>query len=399
MKVKNFIFIYLLLFSMVLVTACSSSSKEMVNLETSTSSATEIEQANRLTQQISVNEEDLEAATSNEIFLIDTAGREHTLQLPIERVVVINRNTAEAMHLLGLNHVIVGTGDTTIVNNAYLGFDNRPDVGRTSEVNIELVISLEPDVVFTYTNRPDSLLEEKLEPAGIRVIRMNNYLPDQMVEEMRLLGKLFKKEKEAEAFLSWKHKIEDLLEERVSQIPDEEKKTVLALSVGFLNSNGGYRIFPSQSLGMKPGVGEGYATLLAGGKDAADLQWDPTEASTTILVDEEYVLTKNPDVITLHGTWLGGYESETDEQHREVIHNILTNTSVSRLKAGQEKALYIFHTNVIGSDKRYIGVLQLAKLLYPERFADINPEAYLKAYFEEWLGVPYQGVWFYAAHE
>ncbi|WP_010268872.1 ABC transporter substrate-binding protein [Paenibacillus senegalensis] len=329
----------------------------------------------------------------------DSAGKEHELPVPLDNVVVINRNTAEAIQVLGAQDGVIATGDTTLTNNPYLDYQDLPDVGKTGEVNLELILSLKPQAVFAYTNRPDSTLEEKLEPAGIAVIRMNNYLPEQMEEEYRLLGKLFNKEDRAKQFILWKEDIEQQLAERVSEIPEEEKKSVMALSIGFLNSDGGYRVFPSQSLEGKPGVGEGYATLLAGGIDAADLQWDPSESSTTIMVDEEYVLSRNPDVLTLHGTWLGGYETENTDQHREVIENINNISSVPQLKAGKDNELYIFHTNFIGSDKRYIGVLQLAKYLYPERFADLDADQYLRQYFEQWLDVPYQGVWHYSAKE
>ncbi|OLO42707.1 ABC transporter substrate-binding protein [Alkalihalophilus pseudofirmus] len=336
---------------------------------------------------------DLESQT---VTFEDSTGREITLELPLERVVVINRNTAEALKVLGVDEQIVATGDTTIENNSYLGFDDRPDVGKTSEVNLEQIISLEPDVVFTYTNRPDFTLEEKLEPAGIAVVRLNNYLPDQMDQEIQLLGTLFDKEDEATAFLEWKEGLETKLAERVNEIPEDEKKQVMALSVGFLNSQGGYRIFPSETTEGEPGVGEGFATILAGGIDAADVKWDASEESTTILVDEEYVLEKNPEVLTLHGTWLGGYETEDAKEHEEVYQNIINSTSVHQLKAYENKDIFIYHTNLIGSDKRYIGVMHLAKDLYPDRFADIDPEQYAREYFENWLGVEYKGVWYYS---
>ncbi len=336
------------------------------------------------------------ASKSDEFVFTDTAGKEHKLTLPLDRVVVLNRNTAEAIQLLGAQEHVIATGDTTIQNNPYLPFASLPDVGKTSEVNLELLLSLKPKAVFTYTNRPDIMLEQKLEPAGIAVIRINNYLPEQTDDELRLLGRLFGKEDRAEQFLAWKKGLEDMLAERVKQIPESEKKSVLALSVGFLNSNGGYRVFPSLAKDGSPGVGEGYATVLAGGRDAADVRWDRAEASTTILVDEEYILSHDPDVITLHGTFLGGYNAKDTQEHQKVLDNIRNISSVPRLKAGKNNELYVFHTNIIGSDKRYIGVLQLAKVLYPERFADIQPDAYLKEYFERWLGVPYQGVWHYS---
>lgn len=336
---------------------------------------------------------------SGSLTFTDTSGKEITLEVPVRKAVVINRNTAEAVKLLGAEESILATGDTTNDNNPYLGFQDLPDVGETGQVNLEAILSLKPDVVFTYTNRPDHTLEEKLEPAGIQVVRLNNYLPDQVDQEWELLGRLFGKEDRAAEFLAWKHRIEHLSEERIASIEDTEKQSVLALSAGFLNSKGGYRIFPSRSLGGQPGVGEGYATILAGGKDAADLEWDPAESSTTILVDEEYVLKRDPAVVTLHGTWLGGYEATDAEPLQEAYKNIRKISSLNKLSAGKNNEVYFFHTNFIGSDKRYIGVLQLAKWLHPERFEDIEPEKYAKEYFENWLGVPYQGIWYYSFKE
>jgi iron complex transport system substrate-binding protein len=326
----------------------------------------------------------------------DSAGTEMTLELPLENVVVINRNAAEALSVLGVEDRVAATGDTTLENNPYLEYGDRPDVGGTSEVNLEKIISLEPDAVITYTNRPDGELEEKLEPAGIPVIRLNHYLPEQMDKEMEMLGKLFEVEARAESFLEWKHEIESIRDERVSDIPEEEKREVMALSAGFLNSEGGYRIFPSETTEGKPGVGEGYATIQAGAKDAADVQWDDGEESTTVLVDEEYVLDRDPEVLTLHGTWLGGYETNNEEEFQEVYDNITSNTSVSQLEADEQEDIFIYHTNFIGSDKRYIGTLQLAKDLYPDRFKDIEPEKYAREYFEDWLDVDYNGVWMFS---
>ncbi|OOC62578.1 ABC transporter substrate-binding protein [Paenibacillus ihbetae] len=362
-------------------------------------SATKKDEANVTNMETQQANSPTEAEQAKTWTFTDTSGKEITLEIPVQKAVVINRNTAEAIKLLGAAESIAATGDNTIKHNSYLGFDHLPNVGETEQVNLEAILSLKPQVVFTYTNRPDHKLEEKLEPAGIKVVRMNNYLPEQMDTEWELLGKLFGQEERAAEFLEWKHEIERIAAERIQSIDPGEKKSVLALSAGFLNSNGGYRVFPSQSQGGGTGVGEGYATILAGGRDAADLQWDPAEASTTIMVDEEYVLKRNPDVVTLHGTWLGGYETMETKAIDEAFANMLNISSLNKLNAGKDREVYFFHTNFIGSDKRYIGVLQLAKWLYPDRFEDVAPDAYAKEYFEKWLGVPYQGIWSYSFKE
>ncbi len=329
----------------------------------------------------------------------DSTGKEIVLEAPLQKIVVLNRQTAEAITILGAADKVIATGDTTIANNPYLGFNDLPDMGKTSELNIEAIIGLMPDAVFVHTNRATEVLEEKLEPLDIKVIRMDNYQPEKYEEELLLLGKILEKEARAQEFLTYRKEIERLVADRIQDIPEEEKARVLALSVGFLNSNGGYRIFPSMATNGEIGVGEGYSTILAGGVDAADVKWDPKEASTTILVEEEYALNCNPDVLTLHGTWLGGYETEDTAPFEEVINNIYEISSIEQMKAGQEKAVYIFHTDMLGAAKRHIGLLQLGKYLYPEKFEDIDVAAYAQTYFKDWLGQEYKGIWFYSAED
>lgn len=342
-----------------------------------------------------------ETAVSNEetsyLTFTDSCGTEIVLDRPLEKVIILNRQTAEAFSLLEAEDIVIATGDTTIENNSYLGYNDLPDMGDTGELNIEAIISMEPEAVFVHTNRATEL-EEKLVPAGIQVIRIDNYRPETYDDELRLLGKILGKEDRAEEFLAYKNNVEALVSERVANIDEAEKKRVMALSVGFMNSQGGYRIFPCYSIDETMGVGEGYSTILAGGIDASpEIKYDPTVGDTTILVDEEYALSCNPEVITLHGTWLGGYNCTDVNDFKTVIDNIYDISSIGQTDAGKNKEVYVFHTDFLGASKRHIGVLQLCKYLYPELFEDIDAEQYAKEYFEDWLGTQYQGIWYYAA--
>lgn len=336
-----------------------------------------------------------QAAAGESITIIDSLGTEHVIDLPVTSVIPVNRQISEALTLIGAADRVIATGDTTTENNAYLPFAELPDVGETGELNLELIVSLQPDIVFAKTNTAVGDLESVLEPAGIQVVRLDYFRPDRQKDELRILGQIMQEEENAEAFIAWQEEVEAVRDERLAGLSEEERATVLALSVGFLNSNGGYRIFPSQSADGSMGPGEGYATVLAGGVDAAsDLVWPPDQTSgTTVLVDEEYALALNPDAVTLHGTWLGGYNAADDSQYREVMQNIIDTTSLPQMDAVENGNVFIFHTDFLGAARNFIGTLQLAKYLYPERFADVDPLAYDRTYFAEWLGVPYGGVW------
>ncbi|MDO4454121.1 MAG: ABC transporter substrate-binding protein [Eubacteriales bacterium] len=327
----------------------------------------------------------------------DSCGTQFHLEKPLEKIIVLNRQTAEAVKILGAEDKVIATGDTTVENNSYLGYNDLPDMGDTGELNLEAIIALDPDAVFVHTNRAMEL-EDTLTPAGIEVIRIDNYQPQNFDEELLLLGSILGKEERAEEFLEYKNTIEQDTASRVAQIDDSKRKTVMALSVGFMNSQGGYRIFPCMNIDGDMGVGEGYSTILAGGIDASpEIQYDPAIGDTTILVDEEYALSCNPQVITLHGTWLGGYNCTDEADFQTVLDNIYDISSISQTDAGKNKEVYIFHTDFLGASKRHIGVLQLCKYLYPEEFSDINTEEYAEEYFENWLNTEYKGIWYYAA--
>ena len=329
----------------------------------------------------------------------DSLGTHFKLDAPLEKVIVLNRQTAMAFSILGAEDMVIATGDTTVKNESYLtAYASLPDVGETGSPDIEKIIDLNPDAVFCYTNRAMEL-ESKLNPVGIHVIRIDNYQPEKYDQEMLLLGKILGKNTRAQEFVDYENGLMKQVSDVVDKLADSDKKTVLALSVGFLNGSGGYRIFPCYSTDGTAGVGEGYSTILAGGKDASPtIKYDKTQASTTVLVDQEFVLdTCKPEVITLHGTWLGGYNCTDINDYKKVMDNIYSVSTIDKTPAGENKKVYIFHTDMLGAALRPIGILQLATYLNPDSFTGISAETVAKEFFSTWLHTEFKGIWWYAA--
>lgn len=329
----------------------------------------------------------------------DSLGTHFVLDKPLEKVVILNRQTSMAFSILGAENVVVATGDTTVANEPYLkAYASLPDVGETGSPNYEKIIDLEPDAVFCYTNRAMDL-EEKVGGVGIKVIRIDNYQPEKYDQEMLLLGKILGKSERAQQFVDYENGLMKQVSDVVDKLSDSEKPSVLALSVGFINGSGGYRIFPCYSTDGTQGVGEGYSTILAGGKDASpDIKYDKTQASTTVMVDQEYVLdTCKPDVITLHGTWLGGYNCTDINDYKSVMDNIYKVSTIGQTPAGADKKVYIFHTDMLGAALRPIGIMQLASYLHPDLFPGVDVEKIAQEFFTTWLGCEFQGIWWYAA--
>ncbi|PZD95042.1 ABC transporter substrate-binding protein [Paenibacillus sambharensis] len=328
------------------------------------------------------------AAEVQSITIKDSIGKEFVFNKPAERVIVLNRNAAEAMKLLQVEDKLVGVGDQTHRFNSYLGLQELPDVGKTNEVSFETIISLQPEVVVAFTNRPSTELESKLEPAGIQVVRLDLHKPDTYTAEFGTLAKMMGAEKRAEEFIRWKEEIEATLAERVQQLKPEDKKRGMAISAGALNT-GNYNVFTSR-------VGEGQGILMAGGVSLdSGLEWDPQSTSTTVKVNAEYVVKENPDFVVLNSSSFGGYDVAEPVEAKAAIDMALKQSVISETNAGKTGQVYFFQTNLLGSDRTYIGAMYLAKHLYPDLFRDIQPETYAREYFESWLDVPFKGTWLY----
>jgi iron complex transport system substrate-binding protein len=324
----------------------------------------------------------------------DSSGRTILLEHPARRIVSLNRQTSEAIAVLGASDMVVATGDNTVRRNPYLGFDTLPDVGNSDTVNVEEVIALDPDVVFCPSRRSIHL-GWALENAGIKVIRIDNFLPATEDQELLLLGRILQRERESLSFLSWKSSVRRLYSERMMDFPDSRKKRVAAASLGFLLSNQAFRVFPAYRDDGSVGSGEGYATILAGALDAfPEVTLGMNAGNTTVSINDEYFIQSNPDVVTLHGSFLGGYNASGDEEISEALRRVRENKSIAVTNAGTEGRVIFFHTDMLGASKREIGILLLSSMLYPELFRGIMPERFLNDYFSIWLGKPFRGVWY-----
>src|SRR5699024_5207801 len=107
--------------------------------------------------------------TAFPVTLEDGTGEEVTIEKEPERIVSLMPSNTELAFALGLGEKIVGVSD----------HDNYPEealekekIGGT-ELNIEKIISLEPDLVLAHPgNDPDGIVQ--LEDAGITVFTVND---------------------------------------------------------------------------------------------------------------------------------------------------------------------------------------------------------------------------------
>lgn len=312
------------------------------------------------------------------VTITDSAGRNVTVTLPVERVVVLNTDAAEAMCILGSRDRIVGVSDT-VASKDYLHMENLTTVGSWRDPNYEAIAELKPQIVISYARWPGSELEEMLTPFNITVVRLDFYKPETFDSDLTKLAMILEREDVASSFISWKRSMMDMVEDRLMDLQPEEKVKV-------------YVEFGSrQWKTFSQGSATHQAIVAAGGINIAEgFNVSYPEVSA------EWVLEQNPDVIVIadYGR-VSGYSVEDYAGMEQLWEDTCNRLELMETNAVKNGRVYIVNSKLLGGMRTFIGELYLAKWFYPERFQDVDPEVVLRDYFELWLGVEYRGVYAY----
>ncbi|MHC1631948.1 MAG: ABC transporter substrate-binding protein [Methanotrichaceae archaeon] len=308
----------------------------------------------------------------------DSAGREVTIYKPIERIIVMNTESFEALRTLKATDKVVGVSKYIIEDDVfYPGFSGYPNVGTPWSIDYEVLLECDPDVVFTYTKYPkQSDLEDKFGGTNITVIRFDFSKLSNFVEEIRTMGYLLEREEEADEFIEFYNKQMGQIREGVENLPDGDKPKVY-LEADF----GGGKIY------YTCGEGHGHHEMLAaaGGNNIFS---DVTYAKE---IDPEAVIVLNPDIIVKY-KWPAdaGLDKEiTDtkglEEIREEISGRPELQNVTAMKNGR---VYVFtRESTRGAARYFLGIGCLAKWFHPDLFDDLNPRAVYQEYLTRFQGL------------
>jgi iron complex transport system substrate-binding protein len=309
--------------------------------------------------------------------ITDSAGREISLRMPIERVIVLNADAAQAMSLLGASDKIVGV-TSTIKDRAYdfPQLQDRPVVGKNFDYNYELIGDvarkgsfIPSDIIvicFSYKDKPYGVfsVNKNLEPLkNITVVALDFYKQETLNEEMTKLGAIMGKEDPARAFIKWHDNKISEVKDAISGLPSPK---VYIES----NSKGG--------LGALTTFGNGSGTdqvlKAAGGYNIVqmDAQY-PT-------VDWEWVVAQSPDVI-IKTDYLKSDDGKpgwaaspsVDAGKLENIRNeILSRPGSENISAVKNGRVYVLRADILFGLSNLFGLSYMAKLIHPE--AKLDPE-------------------------
>ena len=350
------------------------------------------------------------AQNNKPIEITDVTGRTVTLKKPAERVVLQWSGaggpffTISALMGKDTPKVIAGM-DTSLQDyraDMWKHFTTEmpelakiPVVGTIGDktFNAEQVVALNPDVIFIPVDLKDqyeSDVKPKMDAAGIQTIYIDYHAEklESHQKSIEAIGKaLGKEERAAEISKFYTDRVTRVLD-RVSKI--NKPKPTVYLEVGM---NGPEEFGNSFSSNYSWGA---LATMA--GADV--ITKDAIKKSSPI--NPEFVLEKNPDIIMIMGSYWPkkptsmrlGFEATEDSSQALLKAFTTERQGWSELKAVENKQVYSAHHGLPREVFDAAVFEYLAKTFYPEEFADVDPEATLKEFYDKFLPFSYSGIWF-----
>ena len=350
------------------------------------------------------------AQNSKPIEITDVTGRTVTLKKPAERVVLQWSGaggpffTISALMGKDTPKVIAGM-DTSLQDyraDMWKHFTAEmpelakiPVVGTVGDktFNAEQVVALNPDVIFIPVDLKDqyeSDAKAKMDAAGIQTIYIDYHAEklESHQKSIEAIGKaLGKEERAAEINKFYTERVTRVLD-RVSKI--NKPKPTVYLEVGM---NGPEEFGNSFSSNYSWGA---LATMAGADVITKDV------IKKTSPINPEFILEKNPDIIMIMGSYWPkkptsmrlGFEA-TEASSQELLKAFTTERQGwSDLKAVENKQVYSAHHGLPREVFDAAVFEYLAKTFYPEEFADVDPEATLKEFYDKFLPYSYSGIWF-----
>jgi len=266
------------------------------------------------------------------ITIIDDMGRTVTIPKTPERIVSLASSATETLYALGAGDKLVGRDKYSTYPEEV---KNVQEVGSGSSPNLEMIIGLQPDVLFAWPYSRNAIisLEDKMP-----VIYIDPRSVDDVLDTIRMIGLVTGKSSEAENLIAeMQNKID-----AITDVTKELNKTQRPLVYYELGT-------PMKTTG--PGTFTNELIFMAGGINlAAD------EPVRYPLLSSEYIIERNPDVIIIVS-----YGASIEEvKNRDGWENI---------NAVKNDRVYKIDTNLVTSNPRLVqGLEQFAKWFHPDLF-------------------------------
>lgn len=291
--------------------------------------------------------------------------------LPLPSVLTVFFDSAEK--IVGMSPNSMNAAENGLLGELYPEILNaKTDYMNGTEVNLEELMKLEPDIVIYSASQPEQ--GEQLRNAGFAAIALSvNKWEYNAIETLNqwilLLSELFPDNDKTEVVAEYSNKIYELVQSRVKDIPEEERERVFFL-FKYTDTN-------LQTSGTKF-FGQFWAEAVGAVNVAEEIQMD-----NQVDANMEQIYVWNPSMIYI--------SNFTAAQPEDLYTNAIGNYDWSAIDAVENEKVYkmplgMYRSYTPGVDTP-VTLLWFAKTTYPELFEDIDIIQETKDYYKEVFGV------------
>ena len=291
--------------------------------------------------------------------------------LPLPSVLAVFFDSAEK--IVGMSGTSMNAAQNSLLGELYPEIlEAQTNFIDGTTVNAEELMKLQPDVVFYNASRKE--LGEQLRKAGFPAVAISvNKWEYNCIETLNnwiaLLSEMFPENDKAETVADYSGKIYDLVQQRVKEIPEEEREKAFFLYQ--------YSETNLQTSGKKF-FGQWWADAIGVKNVAEELATD-----NSVAVNMEQIYAWNPSLIFISNFTTAGSE--------DLYNNTIGTYNWSAVDAVQNQNV---HKMPLGMYRSYtpgvdtpVTLLWLAKTAYPDLFADIDIIQETKTYYQEVFGI------------
>lgn len=308
----------------------------------------------------------LEASNGKTVTVIDMGKRTVTVPFDPKRIICLSQGTLRLICYLQATDRVVGIEDFEktrpyarpyIIANSELTKLPRIGPGGPGSINkepdLEAVINVKPDVIFISYMEPSNAdeLQKKL---GIPVVLITpgrfGSFDEAVYRSLRVGGQILNKTKRAEEVVDFVENNRLDLAARSRGLDDSQKPSVYVGAVGYKGVQG-----------IESSDASFTAMEWVGARNVAK----EVSKGEHLFIDKEKLLTLNPSIIFVDGGGLNLVKQDLEKKPEFY-------KGLRAFKDNKVYVLYPFNYYVTNIDTAIADAYAVGKVLYPEKFSDVN---------------------------
>ncbi len=317
--------------------------------------------------------------SADSITVIDSMGREVSIQKPVERIAVIDAlpQVASTLQAIGAVDTIVAVDETTALEKVPSpeGF-GAVNIGSSSEPDLEQLVALDPDLVILGMYATEEKIR-KLEDAGFTVL-VTSLFPtiaegfEPTRENTLVLGAITGNEEKAREFATWRQEYLDMIRDRTANLTTSDKPSVMYAYKWDTN-----KIYGSGSTNRFH-----YLLDFIGTRDV-----NSNVAGDWAEVELEHLIAENPEFIIFEEmSHNSGYGNPDTAAMAENIKTLKALPGMDSVDAIAQNQVYGIPVSILTGDT-WLAAIYLAPVVHPELFSDLDATAVHQQYMDRFLGV------------